>query len=357
MKIFKIFIFIIPLFLINYVVRAAPLDGTTNLKYEAAPYNLFVDGDFARGFVRLNAGFSVPAGATVNFNVVSPVAGPINLNDTGQIMLEGDLTLTSSAQFSSGGKIAGQGNTIFLSGDLLIPAGKTLEFTSSTVIDGQGHMVYLNAGSRLYVNGPAGTKLTLRNMMLYGVRDYSGLPAIDFANTTQKLTLMNMKMYLLKDFTLWAGTLDIYDSVELYGYYDPAYYPLLQPMLFNYYSPQDIVVHSNGTFYIDMTVGFIYNPLDSSNDHFKFISPSSRLFLNGCTVFTAQDVGLVVLKGHLIVDHKTTLQSDGRDSVAFQIGNQDSTQPAPNTLDAIIDVLPGAQLEIDDALLSYRNRN
>jgi hypothetical protein len=348
MKINRIVVSLSLLFPVN--CRAVPLDGTTTLKYQAANYP-FANGDFARGFVRLNAGFSVPAGATVNFNILTPVAGPINLNNTGQIRLEGDLTLTSSVKLSNGGKIAGQGNTIFLGGDLIVPAGKTLEFTSSTVIDGQGHMLMLSTGSRLYVNGPAGTKLTLRNMSLHGVCDYNGIPSIDFANANQNLTLISMKMFLLKDFSLWSGTLDIYDNVEIYGYYDPTLYPALQPMLFVYYSPKDIVIHSKATLYLDMTVGFFYTPLDGSNDHFKFIAPSSRLFLNGCALFTPEDIGLKLLKGHLIVDHKTTLQSDGRDVVAFHIGNQVPTQ------DAVIDILPGAQLELEDAFLSYRNKN
>ncbi|MFA6263983.1 MAG: hypothetical protein WCW33_02445 [Candidatus Babeliales bacterium] len=350
MKINRIVVYISFLLPFNGRIQAVSLDGTVNLKYQAAAY-AFANGDFARGFVRLNAGLSVPAGATVNFNILTPVAGPINLNTTGQITLEGAMTLDPGVTLANGGKINGQGNTIFLNGDLIVPAGKTLEFTSSTVIDGRGHMLMLSTGSRLYINGPAGTKLTLRNMSLHGVRDYNGIPSIGFANTNQNLTLISMKMFLLKDFSLWAGTLDIYDNVEIYGYYDPTLYPVLQPMLFVYYSPKDIVIHSKATLYLDMTVGFFYSPLDGSNDHFKFIAPSSRLFLNGCALFASEDIGLKLLKGHLIVDHKTTLQSDGRDVVAFQIGNQ-----VP-TLDAVIDILPGAQLELEDAFLSYRNKN
>ncbi len=339
-----------------YGAHAVSLDGTVNLKYETANYT-FANGDYARGFVRLNNGFTVPAGASVSFNVLAPIAGPINLNDTGLITLEGDMTVTTNA-LVSGGIINGQGNTIFLSGDLTIPDGKVLEFSSSTVIDGQGHMLMLGTGAQLYVNGPAGTTLTLRNMSLHGVGDYLGIPSINFATSTQKLTLMNMKMFLIKNFTLWSGVLDIYDDVKIYGYYDPTMYPALQPMLFLYQSPNDIIIHSKSTLFLDMTIGFIYNPLDSNNNHLKFIAPSSRLYLNGCTLFTSENVGLKLLKGHLVVDHNTTLQSDGRTTIAFQIGDQDALTHTPNNVqDAVIDILPGARFQIEDAFLSYRNRN
>ncbi len=344
------------LLFVYYQAGAVPLDGTVNVKYETANY-VFANGDYARGFVRLNNGFTVPAGATVNFNILVPATGPINLNDTGQITLEGDMTVTSNALIS-GGKINGQGNTIFMAGDLTIPNGKVLEFSSSTVIDGQGHMLMLGTGAQLYVNGPAGTKLTLRNMSLHGVGDYLGVPSINFADSTQKLTFMNMKMFLIKNFTLWAGILDIYDDVKIYGYYDPTAYPSLQPMLFLYQSPNDIVIHSKSTLYLDMTVGFIYNPLDGSNSHLKFIAPSSRLYLNGATLFTSENIGLKLLKGHLVVDHNTSLQSDGRTAVAFQVGDQDASTHTPNNAqDVIIDILPGARLQVEDAFLSYRNRN
>lgn len=340
-----------------YQAHAASLDGTVNLKYEAASY-AFANGDYARGFVRLNAGFSVPAASTVSFNVLSPVAGAINLNNTGQITLEGDMTLGSHATLTNGGVIDGQGNTIFLSGDLTIPNGKVLEFSSSTVIDGQGHMLMLGTGAQLYVNGPAGTKLILRNMSLHGVGDYLGVPSINFAASTQKLTLMNMKMFLIKNFTLWSGILDIYDDVKIYGYYDPTVYPSLQPMLFLYQSPNDIIIHSKSTLFLDMTVGFIYNPLDGNNNHLKFVAPSSRLYLNGATLFTSENIGLKMLKGHLVVDHNTTLQSDGRSAIAFQVGDQDASAYTPNNAqDVVIDILPGARLQVEDAFLSYRNRN
>jgi hypothetical protein len=110
MRIHYYFLFFV-LFCIATTMQAAPLNGTAAVVYEASSY-AFANGDYARGFVRLNNGCSVPAGSTVNFNILVPVAGDINLNTTGKITLEGDLCLTSSATISTGGIIDGKGECI-----------------------------------------------------------------------------------------------------------------------------------------------------------------------------------------------------------------------------------------------------
>jgi len=351
-------LFWVPFFcILSSSLHAAPLDGTASVVYQTSSYS-FSNGDWARGFVRLNAGFSVPASGTVSFNVLPPIAGTINFNTSGKMTLEGDMILASNATLSSGGKIDGQGNVVFLNGNITVPAGAVLQFTSNTIIDGQGHEIVLTNGApggQLYINGPANTSLTLRNVTVRGVRDYSGVSAIRVGkNVGQTLVLENVKMHLADDFSWWDGKLEIKKNTDLYGIYTKDTWGAMQQTLFNYYSSEDCTITADSTLSVDMTLAFIYYPTDASNYHIKFSDTSARLFLNGCTLYVSQDIGLRLLKGHLIFDHRTILQSDGAIKTAQSIQFGDGKKQSN---DVIMDVLPGAKIEFEDAYVRYLCRN
>ncbi len=350
------YLFLLGLLHSSVSLRAASLDGTASVQYEAATY-AFANGDFARGFVRLNDGFSVPAGGTVTLNMVVPAAGAVNLNSTGIILLEGDLTLASNASLTTGGVVDGQGNAVIMQGNLELPAGETLECASDTIIDGQGHELVLAQGlttnGRLFINGPAGTRVTLRNMSLRGVRDVNGLPAIHFGtNIDQVLVLENVTLHLSDDLTFAGGGIEIQGQTMITGLYKPLVKPKLVQLEFNYLSADNIVINSDSQLLIDTTVKFSYMPSDNSNEHFKLIDSSSRLFLNGSTFFVPQDTGLILKIGHLLIDHKTILQGNGA---------QASTRPVQFGMglakcDLAVDILPSAQLIVDDTVLRYKNQ-
>ncbi len=338
-------------------MKPVSLDGTVNLVYQSAAYT-FANGDFARGFVCLNGGMVVPAGATVTMNVLSPVAGSINLNTTGQLSLEGDLTLASNATLPNGGVIDGQGKAIFLNGNLSIPANKALKFTSNTIIDGQGHEIELKnglIGGRLLINGSSGTRVTLRNITLRGVRDFDGIPAIDIlGSTNQTLVLENVKIYFSGDYYFWNGKLEIRRTVEMHGFYQLQYRPELSPILFYYLSDLDSTIKADSTWYFDLGMGFIYFPFDQNKNHIVFDGPSSRLFCDSCALFTPQDIGLQFLKGHVIFNNRVFLQSDvgvvSDTTQAFEFGDKTIGN------DVAIDVFSGASIQIDDALARYQNQ-
>ena len=126
-------------------------------------------------------------------------------------------------------------------------------------------------------------------------------------------------------------------------------------MLFYYLSSDNCTIRSNATLFIDMTVGFLYNPEDGAKNHMVFSGPSSELYLNGCSFYVPSDTGIHLLTGHMIVDHRANLQSDGVVRVEgateeIQFGDGVSTSK-----DFIVDLLPGARLEVDDALVVYKN--
>ncbi len=347
-------------------VQAADLDGRTAVKYETASY-AFSDGDWARGFVRLNAGFSVPAAGTVSMNVLTPVEGVIDLNDTGIIKLEGDLSLASNATLPDGGVIDGQGKAVFLNGDMTIPAGKIIECTSDTIIDGQGHTLFFaddgEVGGQLYINGAAGTKVTLRNITLRGIKDVDGISTIRVsAASNQRLILENVKMYLGGDVLFWNGNIEIKGFVEIHGFYYYVFLGgeyLIQPAAFYWFSSGDLIVDKDSTLYLDLATAFVYLPFDYKNTHLKFTDSSSRLFMDGAALYTDQQTGLALTKGHLIVDHKSFLQSDGatKETAAFELGKRSVDINLKYNSDLFIDIMPAAQLRVTDGCVRYYNIN
>jgi len=328
-------------------LESASLDGTAGVSiYEAASYG-FANGDFARGFVRLNGGFTVPAASTVSLNLLTPVAGTIGLNTSGQITLEGDLSLASNATLITGGKIDGQGYTVFLNGDFTIPAGQSLECASNTVIDGMGHTLTLapgNPGGQIFINGISGTTVTLRNMTLIGLDDYTGgNRSIKFSTVAnQKLVLEDVSVFLGGNYTFVGGKLDIKGFVSLHGW-----------NTFEYQANQACTILQNSTFFIDMHTTFKYNTSDNSNIHIVMIDRTSRLFLNGCTLDVSRPASLFLTKGHLIVDHDTEFFGNGssQESESISFGNGLASQ------DLNVDIMPGANIDLNESFLTYNNQN
>jgi len=330
-----------------FQVSSVSLDGTTGTSiYEAASYP-FANGDFARGFVRLNGGFSVPAVSTVSFNVLMPVAGPINLNSSGKITFEGDLSLASNATLVTGGILDGQGFSFFLNSDFTIPAGQTLACSSNTVIDGQGHELILAPGSpggQIFINGPTGTTLTLRNMILRGLKEYgSGNRGIKFGpSTNQTLILENVELHLTGHYVFTGGSLGIQGFTSMYGW-----------NTFEYQANHNCTIQQDSTLFIDMHTGFTYNPSDHLKTHLIMTDSTSRLFLNGCTLSVPPSTGLSLTIGHLIVDHNTTFFGYGAANINEGIifGNGVLAN------DLNIDIMPAGNINLNAAFLTYENQS
>jgi hypothetical protein len=100
-----IFIGICAVILLGQTSKGYILDGTIT---PTTIYNtyIFSDGDSAVGDVYFKKGFTVPADATVTFNINTPIDGAINLNGTGQIVTSQVLRLGHGATgFPHGGII------------------------------------------------------------------------------------------------------------------------------------------------------------------------------------------------------------------------------------------------------------
>lgn len=340
--------------MLNKMLSAANfnLNGTTGTSIYVDTQYTFT-GNYAKGFVCLNAGFNVLANAYVSLGVLQPVSGNINLNGNGAIVLTGDLTLGSNIVIQNGGVIYGQDNTIFLNGDLTIPAGMGFYIASNTTIDGQGHDIIFEDGAYLWIDGPAGTTLTLRNCVLHGFTNYSGVysgyGSIGFgSNANQKLVLNEVVLHLAGDYNFSGGLLDIQNFVNITG----------TTYNFIYNSEYEYTIKSDATLVIDNRTLFTHEPIitgqapapNTTAQLLVMEDKSSKLFLNGCTLSLPLSQGLVLTNGNLLVDHKTNVYGNGAVN-GLALGNSCSEN------DLLIDIMPGATFEIQETTLHYNNLN
>ncbi len=333
-------------------VKGASINAIASVDYQPEQY-VFVDGDSARGWVHFDKGFSVPAGASVTLNLLMPVRSTINLRLTGKIILDGDLFLSNGVLFSTGGKIDGQGHTIFLQGDMTIRRNRPLFFMSNTTIDGLGHTLTfeddLFAGGKLTIDGVTGTTVTLKNIVLKGVKNSElGDPVqktIEFgAASGQKLVLDNVVINLAGDCKFDGGALDIVGDTAIRG-----------PYAFSYASSYDCTILKDATLMFDLGTTFKYNPSDKKTTHVVFADKSSQLFLNGCTI-SLPVKGLALTKGHLVIDNKVIVT--GHDVVGPQALKESDglifgDGSVTNMLN--VDMCSAARLELGSVMLVYRN--
>jgi hypothetical protein len=331
-------------FWVSSCLEAANLDGRTGTSIYQSTQWAPSGGDFARGFVCLDAGFVIPASVSINLNVLMPVSGNIDLGGTGKFILEGDLTLASGAAIVQGGLVDGQDKTIFLKNDLIIPAGESITFVSNTVIDGQGHEIIFEEGSYFKIDGLPSTNLTLKNCILRGVQDYDSGKSIVFGTSfDQNLVLNNIVLNLKSDFTFDGGGLVIENLVRVKGQY----------WFFYFDSEYDLNIRQDSTLFLDTNVIFAYTPADNSPRHLIMEDDSSELFFNGCLIYLPDTNGLQLIKGHLLIDHKTELYSSGSEKKALAMTWGDGI----NADNLSVDIFPGANFDVTSGGLIYANKD
>lgn len=329
-----------------FVIRvgyAETLDGTNSIVFKQTQYT-FGSGGSAVGGVYLGAGFVIPSGSEVTLNTLFPVAGPISLGNTGTLHLEGQLTLGAGTSITHGGSIDGGGNTIFLQDNLTIPAGVRLACTSDVIIDGQGHELLFEGGTsggQLLINGASGTIITLRNIVVRGLMNYASGSSISFgSNDNQKLVLDNATCILAGDMTYRGGSLDIRGNSTIKGWY-----------MFDYQAPYDLTINEDSMLVIDMHTTFKYNPSDRLRTHLVMPGTTAHLFLCGATLDVPSTTGLMLIYGHLIIDHKTVFYGNSatREAGSIMFGDGDAEH------DLYIDIMPAAGISVSDGFLTYNN--
>ncbi|MCF7799724.1 hypothetical protein K9M16_01865 [Candidatus Babeliales bacterium] len=275
------------------------LDGTTNIQYVSDHLVFHDEGTggyyMAQGFVRLNNGFTVISTCTAFFDTFITVSGGIDLKRTGQIELLNDLTLDANVTLSSGGKINGRGNAIFLEGNLTIPDYSVLNFCGDTIIDGNGNELIIGDAAQLTID--MNKTLTLRNLTLkntYSTFVYAVPPIRPYA-TNSKVAFDNVRIEMSQDFLFTQGQFFIHNDVEISGTYK-----------FSYRSIESSFITENAQLYFDKDSTFEFYPSTTYNNLIIFQNSASSLYLDGCTLITT-NTGMRLADGRFFLDNQVTL--------------------------------------------------
>ena len=99
-------------------------------------------------------------------------------------------------------------------------------------------------------------------------------------------------------------------------------------------------------------ITFRYEPPVANRDLFAMVDQSSRLFIDGCTL-SATITGMRLTRGTLIADHKNFLDNAGATSISegFAFGDGDPDH------DLSIEVKPGGSLNLVAGQWDYQNSN
>ncbi len=283
-----------------------------------------------QNFVLFKNGFTVNANKRLALNMPVPVMGVINLNDLGIIELQNDLYLSSNAHLTNGGILDGNGHTLVLSGNVIIPANKRLRIKSDTIIDGHGATLFLDSYSRMSVDN--NVTLTLKNIRIKNTQNTPSVPMIDLSGTGSKLALQDVELVLSDDFYVNRGSLFIHDNVLISGVSD-----------FVYRSGQKSYIADASILYFDKGSRFFYD--GSSSYLIKMLSENSRICFDGSTLQTGNS-GIRLSAGALYLDNNVQLTCPISTHIIFG----DSSQPG-DTGDLDVQVLAAAHVTITGKVL------
>ncbi len=276
-------------------ILSSTLNGTSALVYKNQ-HHVFSNNENATGFVRMNGGFTIKAGAKATLDTVISVSGSIDLKETGIMQLLSDLTLDSRLSWSSGGYINGRGKSIFLNDTLSIPSSKTIHIVGDTIIDGCGQSIVFNPHANISVENNA--TLTLRNLIIKNTRNHPLSPCFKVSSAKSKLALDNVEVSITGDMIFGAGQLYIHNDVVFSG-----------TSAFIYHSIAPCFVAPLSTFTFDIGTTFSFAPATTLQDLFVLQDRTSSLYLNGCTLKTT-DSGMRLTRGKLIFDNKVTVETN-----------------------------------------------
>jgi len=266
------------------------------------------------------------------------VASPIDLS--GGLTLYADQRWYSGTTISAGGRISAHGKAIILGDDLLLPDNFDIRFTTSAIIDGQGHSWIFGHNSRISVDNYV--TVTLRNINLQSVRNHSdGSASINILGPWRSnLVFQNTQIQLDDNFSFTQGKMFIHGDVKVSG-----------TSQFNYTSTQASWIKKDSTFKFDLNSTFSYGPVEAgwvpTGDEGRRLimmeDRTSQLFLNGATL-RSTTTGLILVKGTCILDHKNFMYNeDGTGAGATSLSESIAFIDGTNYLN--VEIMPSGSIE------------
>lgn len=269
--------------------------------------------DLARGVASIN----VDASVTVTFqNVV--------LKDYS------DFTVS----LGSGAAIVfGQGCAVELPPFVVLT--RTWTFAGSARLKGSGAGSQVDMNSNYMYVAPQST-LKIENAELYNIAQSN----VRWIDNTSNIQFENAVLHMTADFSCTLGSFRITKDCAVRGF-----------GAFAYQSNMGSTIESASKLTIDQGISFFYGPTTDFRNLLRMTDSSSVLAFNNSTL-VATATGPQLTKGTLLVDGVMTVQSaaaSSAEAVIFGDGN-----PAN---DLLVDLLPGANIQVTSGYLSYQNAN
>ena len=286
---------------------ATSVDGTSSIQY-LTTNKVFRNNEYARGYVKFNAGATILNDATASFNILSPFSGWLDLRETGTLDLQGNLNFDVNATLSGSGVIRGNGNTIFLNGNLSIPSNSVIHINSDTIIDGLGHDLIFENRGKIFVD--TNITLTLQNMRIVQTFNNYSDPCIRLAAFKSSLALSDVELALSQDFLFPQGQLFVHGDVIVTG-----------TSAFVYQSTQHSLIAHDSTFYFDIGATFSVAPATftdckfdqwptyTSNNFLLMADKTSSLHFNQATLCTTP-TGCRFANGTVNFENKCFIKSN-----------------------------------------------
>jgi hypothetical protein len=252
----------------------------------------------------------------------------------------GDIHLSSKTEITTSGYLAPYAHAYILGGDLVLPDGVDVTFTTSGIIDGRGHNIVFGRNSSINLDDHV--TLTLRHVILRGVKNNPNGGASLGVKRPQgaNLTLQDVAIHLERNFSFTYCPLYITGDVVVSGTHT-----------FAYTSTHDMRIAPGSLFGIDMNTTFSYNPMSNSNDLIKMYGETAMLLLTGGTLCTTYTGGLQLTQGTLVVDHKSYINNYATsisEAIIFGDGTADN--------DLHMEILPGGNINFS-GIFDYQNVN
>jgi ribosome modulation factor len=295
------------------------------------------------------SGITINATKTLTLNTPITISGALNLGESGTLKLNNDVHFASGVTISTGGYVNGNGtfstagSSIILEGNLTIPTGQTVSIKGGTIIDGQGHDLYLYGNLSL----DSDLSATLRNVNIH----YLSGSQINASGATTWLTLQDVNLFLDGDYDFSNGRLFILDNVVVKGNYK-----------FIFRSTKNMYISPYSTFYFDRGSTFKYIPgaETSGADHYDtsayrsliyMFDSTAAMYFNNSTL-EAPEQGLLLSRGSVVFENKVILNNK------LEGGSENTDKTKALTLGGgsavYVYVLSGARAEVT-GYLDYDN--
>ncbi len=224
-------------------------------------------------------------GITNNLNNIDLVNSTSDL-----IIMSNDFQLDAGFLSTESFTIQGNGYSMIMNGDLTIPELTTLKVTSSLLIEGNGHTLFIDKFAQLLTDTHA--TLTFRNLILKNALNTPVRPAIAANGSNSQIAFDNVNIIFGDDFWFNRGNMFFHNDV-LYSGGSKLLYTSAQPSF----------VAPNSTLLFDKSTTLFYCPNSTSKTLIIPQDPSSKIYLDGSTL-QSTPTGLSLKEGSMFFENQ-----------------------------------------------------